>query len=262
MTRPLSEINVESLRGNPSVLHGTPSYFDFAEFSSHEDNPRWEVAFDTSRRECPHCDEGEVECEACGSYGEIECDKCDGVGNIICPWCDGLNSDCPHCDETGDVSCPHCDGKGEFECETCDGTGQCACQHCEAGMMGDEHEDDWLPMMNYIYPLPDHFEVPEDIRDRLCCCTVVEINDQHYLALTGGGMDLSWEIVETYIRLGLLPPVHFCELPAMTGRGTNENDRTIIDACVRSYKTIEEQMVWRRVALQERFPIQEETNAS
>lgn len=63
---------------------------------------------------------------------------------------------------------------------------------------------------------------------------VVELDDEMGLALTGGGMDLRWEICEAYTRLGLLPPVDMCELPGMADRGESEGDRYIIAACKRS----------------------------
>jgi hypothetical protein len=38
------------------------------------------------------------------------------------------------------------------------------------------------------------------------------------LALTGGGMDLSWQICDAFVAAGYLPPFHFCRgLPTMAG---------------------------------------------
>lgn len=89
------------------------------------------------------------------------------------------------------------------------------------------------PLMSYAYPLPGYSGDPcEDARELvdLPVCLVHDIDaDAHYLALTGGGMDLSWEISEAYMRLGYLPPVHF-DLPGMAGRGESPRDRAIVAA--------------------------------
>ena len=80
------------------------------------------------------------------------------------------------------------------------------------------------PMMNYFYPLPcfreDVYEAAKKIVDLPLC--IVEFmdeadEDRYALALTGGGMDLSWEICEAYMRLGYLPPAHFADLPDYAG---------------------------------------------
>jgi hypothetical protein len=96
----------------------------------------------------------------------------------------------------------------------------------------------YAPLMNYIYPLPDGFSVPDNFRERLNCTTIVRVGDQCHLALTGGGMDLSWEICESYLNLGLYPPVHFCRLPAMSGRGNSPGDKRIVDGCNQSLRAL------------------------
>ena len=92
------------------------------------------------------------------------------------------------------------------------------------------------PMMNYYYPLPSHksFDVEDAAKlDGLCLC-IVNFSDSNYrsdviddrpdfaLALTGGGMDLSWDIAEAHMRLGLLPPLHVCRLPRYAGKDLTE----------------------------------------
>jgi hypothetical protein len=93
--------------------------------------------------------------------------------------------------------------------------------------------EEFTPTMNYIYPLPDEFQVPKDFRQKLNNMTIVYLMNEkkYYLALTGGGMDFSWEISESYINLGLLPPSYVANLPQMAGRGTGKRDKLIIDAC-------------------------------
>jgi hypothetical protein len=94
------------------------------------------------------------------------------------------------------------------------------------------------PMMNYWYPADLYLvgtgdagaeEAARRLADLPLC--VVQVNGDYGLALSGGGMDLSWEICEAYTRLGLLPPAHFCRLPRMAGRGISTRDKYILSAC-------------------------------
>lgn len=126
----------------------------------------------------------------------------------------------------------------------------------EVRRLGEVEPSQWGsegPMMNYSYGLggdrsdrvggygntTDAIGAAYRIRDLPLC--LVEIEDEMHLALTGGGMDLSWEIVEAYTALGQLPPVHF-DLPAMSGRGENERDRYLIAAVDRSLASMVERM--------------------
>jgi hypothetical protein len=97
------------------------------------------------------------------------------------------------------------------------------------------------PMMNFLYALPD---APEDgaIVDALadlplCVVTLPDAieGEDTFLALTGGGMDMSWYIVEAYVRLGYLPPVYF-SLPSFAGVSLTPNRQTIIAACKESQR--------------------------
>lgn len=132
------------------------------------------------------------------------------------------------CEECGEVLTrggeQHCDIDDESECagyvESCDG-----------------------PMMNYYYPLPnfsarDVAEFSKNLKDLPVCIVEFTDEEEYGLALTGGGMDLSWEICEAYTRCGYFPPTHFCDLPAMAGRGTSRRDRLIIQACRRSLRGV------------------------
>src|SRR5271163_373738 len=74
------------------------------------------------------------------------------------------------------------------------------------------------PMMSCYYPVEiDNVEEAARKLADTCLC-VVRIDDETGLALTGGGMHLSWEICEAFMLLGFLPPLHFCELPGMSGK--------------------------------------------
>ena len=66
----------------------------------------------------------------------------------------------------------------------------------------EDNPDDGYPMMNYAYPLEDKPDKETIIKITTeTNCTVVYNNqdDQYYLALTGGGMDLSQDIALAYI---------------------------------------------------------------
>lgn len=70
------------------------------------------------------------------------------------------------------------------------------CEECEF------HEDSGYPMMNYAYPLPfcpDNEKILEILKRTNL--TVVENQDteEYFLALTGGGMDLSQDIALAYL---------------------------------------------------------------
>jgi len=103
------------------------------------------------------------------------------------------------------------------------------------------------PMMNYAYDLNGLAPYSHGSRSPseaaallaglpLCIVQAEFLSGDWHLALTGGGMDLSWEIAQSYIRLGFLPPTEFADLPRMAGRGESEKDRKIIEACKRSFR--------------------------
>ena len=87
----------------------------------------------------------------------------------------------------------------------------------------DQYEccDGGFPMMNYRYPVKLRDETNQMAFDSLDGLPLTLIEDlesgDFYLALTGGGMDLSAEICKAYIALGQRPPAHFCRVPRMAG---------------------------------------------
>ena len=107
--------------------------------------------------------------------------------------------------------------------------------------------ESYAPMMNYIYPLPDFRHEPAKAQELIedTNCVIVLIKDDcddycetPYLALSGGGMDLSWDICEAYMLLGYFPPVHFCQLPQFAGKKLTEKAQWIIDGCKESCKIV------------------------
>ena len=109
--------------------------------------------------------------------------------------------------------------------------------------------------MNYRYPVPDFDRKSHSSSkikkalDEAGSLTLIEDlkSGEKYLALTGGGMDLSWDINKGYINLGFTPPAHFCRnLPEMAGmRFTKENEEVIL-GCRRS---LEAQSGWNESGL-------------
>jgi hypothetical protein len=115
------------------------------------------------------------------------------------------------------------------------------------------------PMMNYWYPLEgisDETEASEAALglSGLPLC-VVEVDGSYGLALTGGGMDLSWEIAEAYVRLGMLPPVHFADLPSMAGKYPgSESGPAVTRAMLRALRAQAERLSRSAERLQEKYP--------
>lgn len=169
------------------------------------------------------------------------------------------------------------EGWRSFECSECpdcgrsvvvSSLGECECRDAlpditvteEDGSEGEEPNTcratlyNEGPQMNYFYPvrLSDCEEAAELIRHLPLC--VVEFEDgKTALALTGGGMDLSWEICEAFIALGYFPPLHFCDLPRMGSRGKSDKDKATIAACQESCRIAEGWAARKRERLSENF---------
>lgn len=102
--------------------------------------------------------------------------------------------------------------------------------------------EEFMPMMNYRYPVP-HFDEKKmscnEIKEALKPTGLTLVKDlktdEYYLALVGGGMDMSWDICESYINLGYLPPAHFCRhLPSMAGMRVTPSTEKVLLGCKRS----------------------------
>lgn len=121
---------------------------------------------------------------------------------------------------------------------------------------GEQHDCDSAdgPMMNYYYPLPD-YRIDTDDAVKLagvCLCLVhfhgngsdedgIEL-PTYALALTGGGMDLSWDIAEAHMRLGYMPPAFVCDLPNFAGSNNADPLKAwIIAGCKRTGESIRDQ---------------------
>lgn len=99
-----------------------------------------------------------------------------------------------------------------------------------ASAIDEKTREDKVPMMNFVWPVTVVGSAEELQVDLLGSPVVlVEINDNLYFALSGGGMDFSWELAEAYIAAGQYPPVDLCYLPNMAG----ENRIGVVKVCQR-----------------------------
>jgi len=108
------------------------------------------------------------------------------------------------------------------------------------------------PMMNSFYPCPfnDTDEAARAIASLPLCVIVLQDGETGF-ALTGGGMDLSWEICDAYIRCGFLPPFQFCCLPDMAGKDRESRTQLILTACQRTADVRGSQAEYRRIELKQ-----------
>ncbi len=116
-----------------------------------------------------------------------EANRCETCGGIVVATLGGLGDRHDRLDDTGEIDC-----QGHVPA-------------AEGPMMNYAHPCAWSDMTEAARILVDLPVIPVLLRD-----------GTKALALTGGGMDLSWEIAEAYVRLGYLPPMRFAgDLPNM-----------------------------------------------
>jgi hypothetical protein len=107
------------------------------------------------------------------------------------------------------------------------------------------------PMMSYAYPL-DRADEDSAVRLADLPLALVEMDGAWFLALTGGGMDLSWEICAGYVRLGSYPPAHFAENLPRIGSMGNERAAWYADTLAAARESLRIAQDWA-VADLERF---------
>jgi len=108
------------------------------------------------------------------------------------------------------------------------------------------------PAMNYFHPCELRDLSNEEAAERIAhlpLCVVEFADGERGFALTGGGMDLSWEICDAYISCGYLPPFQSCDLPDMSGKGKHPRTQLILAACQRSAEILEGWANCRRASL-------------
>lgn len=92
------------------------------------------------------------------------------------------------------------------------------------------------PMMSSYWPVSEEDSLDENELARLAAkiadlpLCVVYVDGTVGLALTGGGMDLSWEIAEAFIRIGYYPPTGLGTLPQTAGMEYTNKRRAIVQA--------------------------------
>ncbi len=110
------------------------------------------------------------------------------------------------------------------------------------------------PTISYFYPA--HFGMSAVNAAALIAdlpLTVVNLDGTEGLALSGGGQDMSWFIVEAFVRLGQVPPAHFADLSHEAGRKMTERNIAIVHACLRSFEVQRDRAEWNRGLLAERL---------
>ena len=112
----------------------------------------------------------------------------------------------------------------------------------------EEDNEEFMPMMNYIYECRQDLseEQMKEIAQKYAI-TFVSIYEREepwrsasdytvYMALTGAGMDFSWDIAGAYVMQGCLPPLQFCLLPRFAGDKLTTEKAKILAACEESIR--------------------------
>lgn len=114
------------------------------------------------------------------------------------------------------------------------------------------------PGMNYWYPVDHISDVTEAIAAAYAIrdlgLVVVEVDGAFGLALAGGGMDMSWDIVAAYVTLGTLPPIHFSDLPNMGSSQSHPVRQYVFTAMLRSLDIASAQALTAADRLAAKFP--------
>lgn len=99
----------------------------------------------------------------------------------------------------------------------------------------DCNQEQWDPVMSYYYPLYGTFGGVDVNKINHLPLTIIYLveEDLYALALTGGGMDLSWEICEAHMQLGFYPPA-YVRLPKMAGKTASDRNLWIAQGCIKS----------------------------
>ena len=145
---------------------------------------------------------------------------------------------------------------------------KCPDAHCASEYSSTLERPVIEPMMNYYYELPYYEGDPEE--DQLTLyqssanvvlvrmLNIEEDENSFVLALSGGGMDLSWDICHAYILLGYAPPLHFCDLPDFGQDNSQEPYNLILKACLQSAKFVAERATRKIEQLQSAMEINKE----
>ena len=101
-----------------------------------------------------------------------------------------------------------------------------------------QNSDQLQPTASYCYLLPNLKPPIHNAQAILfnasSTCVVVNLHGESVMGLAGGGMDFSWDICTAYIRLGYLPPFHFCDLPEIESLKSD----VVTEACMRTCEIV------------------------
>jgi len=99
----------------------------------------------------------------------------------------------------------------------------------------EENFDYFVPMINFLYPLPGLNMDPSTAQVRLIGFNVVVVlvDEKPFLAPSACGVNLSWDVCNAYITLGYHPPISFSDLPDM-GLSPDRKEIAIIAAMITS----------------------------
>lgn len=106
----------------------------------------------------------------------------------------------------------------------------------------EEDNEEFMPMMDYIYECKQTLseEQMRKIAEKyaITFVRIYEGEDDYtvYMALTGAGMDFSWDIAGAYVMQGYLPPLQFCRLPRFAGDKLTTEKAKILAACEESIR--------------------------
>lgn len=125
----------------------------------------------------------------------------------------------------------------------------------------EEQKLEWRPNTVTLYPLPyrGRHELPsgQDAIELLDHTTLIEQGDGFYLALTSSGPDMRWEICNSYVRLGFLPPAYFATgFRPVEGRGESPEDKLLLAACRRSLVFVRDEKQKDLQVFLDRFQLQ------
>ncbi len=113
------------------------------------------------------------------------------------------------------------------------------------------------PAMNYVWPLPvfssDAVEAQGILtaaQINICLVQVTDIgpgcDDEYGLALTGGGMNLAWDIARAYVLLGYVPPATLYDnLPCFAGQDNRQEPfASVLKACHQGIESARKRLIW------------------
>lgn len=121
----------------------------------------------------------------------------------------------------------------------------CDSDHANAERCDGMLESNSPPVWNTGWPIGGRVD-QDDAAIKLERLPLVLVEDCEsgdlFLVLSGGGMDLSWEIAAAHMALGFYPPVCL-ELPEYAGHKLTKERRAVIDACIQSHEIARRWMV-------------------